>query len=50
MDAEPDWYVKQVMEDFVVRAARIRGGGVDTSVDNFLKITHEEDYSDQMQG
>ena len=29
------------MEDFVVRAERIRGGGVDPSVDNFLKITHE---------
>ena len=33
--------MKQVMEDFVVRAERIRGGGVDPSVDNFLKITHE---------
>lgn len=41
MESEPDWYVKQVMEDFVVRAERIRGGGVDLSVDNFLKITHE---------
>ena len=41
MESEPDWYVKQVMEDFVVRAERIRGGGVDPSVDNFLKITHE---------
>lgn len=41
VESEPDWYVKQVMEDFVVRAERIRGGGVDTSVDNFLKITHE---------
>mgnify|MGYP000441241890 FL=1 len=24
-----------------MRAERIRGGGVDPSVDNFLKITHE---------
>lgn len=40
VESEPDWYVKQVMEDFVVRAERIRGGGVDPSVDNFLKITH----------
>ena len=29
------------MEDFVVRAERIRNGGVDPSEDNFLKITHE---------
>lgn len=41
VESEPDWYVKQVMEEFVVRAERIRGGGVDPSVDNFLKITHE---------
>ena len=41
VESEPDWYVKQVMEDFVVRAERIRNGGVDPSVDNFLKITHE---------
>ncbi len=41
VESEPDWYVKQVMGDFVVRAERIRGGGVDPSVDNFLKITHE---------
>lgn len=41
VDSEPDWYIKQVMEDFVVRAERIRGGGVDPSVDNFLKITNE---------
>ncbi|MFR5394430.1 MAG: DEAD/DEAH box helicase family protein, partial [Roseburia faecis] len=32
VESEPDWYVKQVMEDFVVRAERIRGGGVDPSV------------------
>jgi len=41
VESEPDWYVKQVMEDFVVRAERIRNGSVDPSVDNFLKITHE---------
>lgn len=41
VESEPDWYVKQVMEDFVARAERIRNGGVDPSVDNFLKITHE---------
>ena len=41
VESEPDWYVKQVMEDFVVRAERIRGGGVEPSEDNFLKITHE---------
>ncbi len=41
VESEPDWYVKQVMEDFVVRAEKIRGGGVDPSEDNFLKITHE---------
>jgi hypothetical protein len=41
VESEPDWYVKQVMEDFVVRAERIRNGGIDPSEDNFLKITHE---------
>jgi len=41
VESEPDWYVRQVMEDFVVRAERIRNGNVDPSVDNFLKITHE---------
>ena len=41
VDSEPDWYVKQVMEDFVVRAEAIRNGGVDPSEDNFLKITNE---------
>ena len=41
VESEPDWYVKQVMETFVERAERIRGGGVDPSEDNFLKITHE---------
>ena len=41
VESEPDWYVKQVMEDFIVRAERIRNGGVNPSEDNFLKITHE---------
>lgn len=41
VDSEPDWYVKQVMEEFVKRAEAIRNGNVDPSVDNFLKITHE---------
>lgn len=41
VESEPDWYVKEVMEEFVKRAERIRGGGVDPSEDNFLKITHE---------
>ena len=41
VDSEPDWYIKQVMEEFVKRAEAIRAGGVDSSVDNFLKITNE---------
>jgi hypothetical protein len=41
VESEPDWYVKQVMKDFVVRAEKIRNGGIDPSEDNFLKITHE---------
>ena len=41
VESEPDGYVKQVMEEFVTRAERIRSGGVDPSEDNFLKITHE---------
>ena len=41
VESEPDWYVKQVMEDFAARAEHIRNGSVDPSVDNFLKITHE---------
>lgn len=41
VQSEPGWYIKQVMEDFVVRAERIRNGQVDPSEDNFLKITHE---------
>lgn len=41
VSSEPDWYIKQVMEDFVVRAEAIRRGGVDPSQDNFLKITNE---------
>ena len=41
VDSEPDWYIKQVMEEFIKRAEAIRSGGVDPSVDNFLKITNE---------
>lgn len=41
VESEPDWYVKQVMQDFVVRAEAIRNGTVDPTVDNFLKITGE---------
>ena len=41
VESEPDWYVKQVMEEFAKRAEKIHGGGVDPSVDNFLKITGE---------
>ena len=40
VESEPDWYVKQVIEDFVVRAEKIRSGMVDPSVDN-LQITHK---------
>lgn len=28
VESEPDWYVKQVMEEFVVGAERIRNGGL----------------------
>ena len=48
VESEPDWYVKQIMEDFVTRAERIRGGGVDPSEDNFLKITHEARKTDRL--
>ena len=41
VESEPDWYVKQVMEEFAKRAEAIHAGGVDPSVDNFLKITGE---------
>lgn len=41
VESEPDWYVKQVMEEFAKRAEAIHNGGVDPSVDNFLKITGE---------
>lgn len=41
VESQPDWYTKQVMEEFVKRAELIRNGGVDPSVDNFLKITHD---------
>lgn len=42
VDSESDWYIRQVMENFVVSAERIRTGGVDPSEDSFLKITSEE--------
>lgn len=38
---EPDWYTKEVMEEFVARAEKIHNGQVDPSVDNFLKITND---------
>ena len=41
VESEPDWYTKQVMEGFAMRAERIHSGGVDPSEDNFLKITGE---------
>ena len=41
ISSEPDWYTKQVMEEFVARAERIHSGGVDPSEDNFLKITND---------
>jgi N12 class adenine-specific DNA methylase len=41
VESEPEWYVKQVMEEFAHRAEAIHAGGVDPSVDNFLKITGE---------
>ena len=41
ISSEPDWYTKQVMEEFVERAERIHSGGVDPSEDNFLKITND---------
>lgn len=41
VESEPDWYVKQVMEEFAKRAEAIHSGGVDPQDDNFLKITGE---------
>lgn len=41
IESEPDWYVKQQMEEFVKRAEVIRDGNVDPSEDNFLEITNE---------
>ena len=41
VESEPDWYVEQVMEEFVRRAEAIRAGTVNPSADNFLKITGE---------
>lgn len=39
--SEPNEYIKEKMSEFAERAEKIRNGGVDPSVDNFLKITHE---------
>ncbi len=41
VESTPSLYVEEQMKDFVVRAERIRGGLVEPSEDNFLKITHE---------
>jgi hypothetical protein len=41
ISSEPDWYTKQVMEEFVERAERIHSGVVDPRDDNFLKITND---------
>ncbi len=41
VESDPDWYVKQVMEEFAKRAEAIHSGTVDPSQDNFLKITGE---------
>ena len=38
---EPDWYTKEVMEEFVERAEKIHSGSVKPDVDNFLKITND---------
>lgn len=50
VESEPDWYVKQVMEEFAKRAERIHGGGVDPKEDNFLKITGEARLLGRTQG
>ena len=41
VESEPDSRQKEIMAEFVQRAEAIRNGGVDSSEDNFLKITHE---------
>ena len=41
VESEPDSCQKEIMAEFVQRAEAIRNGGVDSSEDNFLKITHE---------
>ena len=41
VESEPDWYVKEVMEDFVKRAERIRGGGVDPA--SGPEVRHQAD-------
>ena len=35
---EPDWYTKEVMEEFVARAEKIHNGQVDPSVDYISQI------------
>lgn len=41
VESTPDECQKRFMDEFVVRAERIRNSSVDPSEDNFLKITHE---------
>lgn len=41
VESEPDGCQKEIMASFVKRAEAIRNGGIDSSEDNFLKITHE---------
>ena len=41
VETEPDFYVKDLMQEMVERADRIRNGAVSPNEDNFLKITHE---------
>ena len=41
VESEPDWFVENVMKEFVTRAQKIRDGAVSPNIDNFLKITHE---------
>ncbi|WP_049785859.1 DEAD/DEAH box helicase family protein [Clostridium cellulovorans] len=39
--SEPSEFTKDIMQDFVTRAERIRNGAVDPAFDNMLKITNE---------
>lgn len=41
IESEPSQEVIDIVNSFVERAKRIRGGGVDASVDNMLKICHD---------